>query len=152
MFSFQKIKDSVIVLFKMKLLLILISFFFGSMSTSGEMKKVLELNQEKIITDTFGLLRPNLIISLNVGDSIKFYFPDGTQEIGIVKSKKEEKDSIRIFGEIPNRKDCGFGFGLTPSVFAGAVVYQDDGRIYEAKFDDILGGFVFRLKIPNAEI
>ena len=89
---------------------------------------------------------------MNVGDSIKFYFPDGTQETGIVKSKKEEKDSIRIFGEIPNRKDCGFGFGLTPSIFAGAVVYQDDGRIYEAKFDDILGGFVFRLKIPNAEI
>jgi hypothetical protein len=112
----------------------------------------LQLNQEKIISTTLGILQPNLIISLNVGDSIKFYFPDGAEETGIVKSKKEEKDSVRIFGEILNRKDCGFGFGLTPSIFAGAVVYQDDGKIYEAKFDGILGGFIFRLKIPNAEI
>jgi hypothetical protein len=121
-------------------------------AAAGITLQSLQLNQEKIISTTFGILQPNLIISLNVGDSIKFYFPDGTEETGIVKSKKEEKDSVKIFGEILNRKDCGFGFGLTPSIFAGAVVYQDDGKIYEAKFDDILGGFIFRLKIPNAEI
>jgi hypothetical protein len=136
----------------MKILLILITLFLGNAHVSGEIKKILEINQEKIISNFLGLLQPNLIISLNIGDSIKFYFPDGSEEVGVVKSKKEEKDSIRIFGEILNRKDCGFGFGLTPSIFAGAVVYQDTNQIYEAKFDDVLGGFVFRLKIPNAEI
>ena len=114
----------------------------------------LEINQQKIISNNLGILQPNLIISLNVGDSIKFYFPDGTCETGIVKSRKEEKDCIRVFGDISNRRDSGFGFGLTPSAFGGALVYRDTdkNKIYEAKFDDLLGGFIFRLKIPSAEL
>ena len=80
--------------------------------------------------------------------------PDGTCETGIVKSRKEEKDCIRVFGDISNRRDSGFGFGLTPSTFGGALVYRDTdkNKIYEAKFDDLLGGFIFRLKIPSIEL
>jgi hypothetical protein len=114
----------------------------------------LEINQQKIISNNLGILQPSLIISLNVGDSIKFYFPDGTFETGIVKSRKEEKDCIRVFGCILNKKDSGFGFGLTPNAFGGALVYRDTekNKIYEAKFDDLLGGFIFRLKVPSVEL
>ena len=85
---------------------------------------------------------------------ISVYFPDGTCETGIVKSRKEEKDCIRVFGDISNKRDSGFGFGLTPSAFGGALVYRDTdkNKIYEAKFDDLLGGFIFRLKIPSVEL
>jgi hypothetical protein len=120
----------------------------------GVIKEPLEINQEKHISSNLGLLEPNLIISLKVGDLIKFYFPDGTYESGIVKSRKEEKDCIRVFGEILNKKDSGFGFGLTPNIFGGALVYRDadKDKIYEAKFDDLLGGYIFRLKIPSVEL
>ena len=135
--------------------IILTSLFLSSPKADGGARiQGLEINQQKIISDNFGILQPNLIISLNVGDLIKFYFPDGTCETGMVKSRKEEKDCIRVFGDISNRKDSGFGFGLTPSVFGGALVYRDTdkNKIYEAKFDDLLGGFIFCLKIPSVEL
>jgi hypothetical protein len=120
----------------------------------GARVQSIEINQQKIISSNLGILQPNLIISLNVGDLIKFYFPDGSCETGIVKSRKEEKDCIRVFGDISNRRDSGFGFGLTPNAFGGALVYRDTekNKIYEAKFDDLLGGFIFRLKIPSIEL
>jgi hypothetical protein len=135
--------------------IILTSLLLSPPNAGGSARaQSLQINQEKIISDNFGILQPNLIISLNVGDLIKFYFPDGSFENGVVKSRKEEKDCIRVFGEIPSRKDSGFGFGLTPNIFAGALVYRDaeKDKIYEAKFDDLLGGYVFRLKIPSAEL
>ena len=134
--------------------LIFFILFFGNVEVSADLKKALQINEQKIISSNLGILQPNLIISLNVGDSIKFYFPDGTSESGIIKSRKEEKDCIRVFGDILNRKDSGFGFGLTPNAFGGAIVYRDmdKNKIYEAKFDDLLGGFIFRLKIPSVEL
>ena len=135
--------------------IILTSLFLSSpKAESADLKKALQINEQKIISSNLGILQPNLIISLNVGDSIKFYFPDGTSESGIIKSRKEEKDCIRVFGDILNRKDSGFGFGLTPNAFGGAIVYRDmdKNKIYEAKFDDLLGGFIFRLKIPSVEL
>lgn len=85
--------------------IILTSLLLSSPKADGGARiQALEINQQKIISDNFGILQPNLIISLNVGDLIKFYFPDGTCETGIVKSRKEEKDCIRIFGDISNKK------------------------------------------------
>ena len=87
----------------------------------------LKLDQESYLTDTQGVLNPQVIISLRPGDNIRIYLTDGTLFQGLVKETSLTDNSVfKVFGDISSHKNTGFGFCITKDgIFAGAVVQRD---------------------------
>jgi hypothetical protein len=104
----------------------------------------LRLNQEIYISDKNGVINPQLVSLLQVGDNIRFYRPDGTEYIGQVTETKEETGSLRIYGKIHNIEDCQFGFGLdSGGHFAGAIIERKNDKIYALELSESHKGFIF---------
>ena len=103
-----------------------------SKDTLKEVSPLLSLDEEHSIGDDTGKLNPNLIIRLKAKDIVKIILQDKTVLTGVVTESQEiNGDIVKIFGEITNKKNTGFGFALTKSgVFAGAVVFRDEDVTY----------------------
>ena len=114
---------------------------------------VLELEQEKYITDTNGVVNPNNIIRLLPSNVIKIYFPDGTELKGVVTKIEEiNKEIFKVFGDIQNKPNTGFGFVLTKDgIFAGAVVFRDKDETYTLKYSEAAKGYIF-VKSPTIKL
>lgn len=111
----------------------------------------LKLNQETLLTDNYGVLLPAAIIPLHPATYIKIYLTDGTELTGIVKEAQylEVKDGIsafRVFGDILNKENTGFGFVITETgVFGGAVVFRNTDTTYTVSYSEAHKGFVLQL-------
>jgi hypothetical protein len=111
----------------------------------------LKINQETFLTDKTGVFIPSNLIKLIPGNSIKIYLTDGTELNGLVKTTEMFNGEIlKIFGEITNKNDAGFGFVLTKdAVFAGAVVFRDTDTTYAISYDELRKGFVLTRRISQ---
>lgn len=107
----------------------------------------LRLDQETYLSDKVGILNPNTIITLKPGMSIIVYLSDGTELKGLVKETSIENGTIfKVYGDIQNKNNTGFGFVLTKEgVFAGAVVMRDSQMTFTVKYSEAHNGHVLLL-------
>lgn len=111
----------------------------------------LKLDQETYLTDKNGIFIPNLLVKLMPGNAIKIYLTDGTELMGLVKTTEMFNGQIfKVFGEIVNKKNTGFGFVLTKdAVFAGAVVFRDTEDTYAISYDESRKGFILSRQVSK---
>jgi hypothetical protein len=130
----------------MKHILPIIMLLSSSTNKAEDIKiPVLELNQEKYVTDTNGVANPSSIIRLLPSNTIKIYLPDGTELKGVVTKIEEiNKEVFKVFGDIQNKTNTGFGFVLAKDgIFAGAIVFRDEDITYTLKYSESAKGFIF---------
>lgn len=96
----------------------------------------LKIDQETSLTTDKGIFNPRLIITLKPGDAVKLYLIDGKIINGLIKSTELLNNKIfKVFGDVLNEKDAGFGFVLTDDgIFAGALVYRDKKITYKVEY------------------
>lgn len=111
----------------------------------------LKLDQESYVTDTSGVANPSVIINLKPGSTIRIYLPTGKCFTAIVKETTMLSGGVfKVFGEMTNSKDTGFGFVLTKDgVFAGAIVQRDTNTTHTLSYDDDAKGYIFKYSIEN---
>jgi len=119
----------------------------GSPSTFATTEKyipAIQLEAEIYLTDKTGLAIPSSIIRLKPIDNIKIYLPDGTELKGIVTSTEDiNRQVFKVFGDIQNKPNTGFGFVLTKDgIFAGAVVFRDTDVTYTLNYSEEAKGFI----------
>ena len=104
----------------------------------------IKIDQETYITDTNGILNPKMLLGLIPSNLVKIYLTDGTVLNGIVKETENfNNEMFKVFGEITNKKNAGFGFVLTKEgVFAGAVVFRDTDETHTVKYSEELKEFI----------
>lgn len=104
----------------------------------------LKLDQETHLTDNFGILNPKMIINLIPSNNIRICLADGTILSGVVKETNMENNEVfKIFGEITNKPNTGFGFVLTKDgIFAGAVVFRDTEETHTVQFSEEAKGYI----------
>ena len=104
----------------------------------------LKLDQETYLTDSTGLLNPKMILNLIPSNNIKIYLSDGTVLTGIVKETSIiNNETFKVFGELTNKENSGFGFVLTKDgVFAGAVVFRNSDETHTVKYSEEAKGYV----------
>lgn len=124
----------------------LLPFLMLSPAFASEQKNsfALKVDQEAYITDTNGVLIPSSILNLIPSNQVRIYLTDGTMLTGIVKSvEMEDKKIFKVFGELNNRENSGFGFVLTKDgIFAGAVVFRNQDMSYEVTFSESLKQYI----------
>ena len=104
----------------------------------------LKLDQEAYLTDTRGVFNLRIFGTLEPNSNIKIYFPDGKVLVGIVKTTEMFNNELfKVFGEITNETNTGFGFAVTKNgILGGAVVYRDTQVNYVIKYIDDLKGYI----------
>lgn len=128
-----------------KIIALLPFLILSPISTNKENNSfALKVDQETYITDTNGVLIPTSILNLIPSNQIRIYLTDGTLLTGIVKSVDiEDKKIFKVFGELNNKENSGFGFVLTrDGIFAGAVVFRNQDVSYEATFSESLKQYI----------
>lgn len=105
----------------------------------------IKLESEIYLTDKVGSAIPSSIIRLKPTDNIIIYFPDGTELKGLVTSTEDiNKEVFKVFGDIQNKPNTGFGFVLTKSgIFAGAVVFRNTDTTYTLNYSEEAKGYIF---------
>ena len=110
----------------------------------------LSIEQEIYLSDKNGVVNIGNIIKLKPADNIKFYLSDGTELTGLVTETQEyNKEMIKVFGDIQNKPNTGFGFVLAKegtlakeSIFAGAVVFRDTDETYTVQYSEVAKGYM----------
>jgi hypothetical protein len=119
---------------------------FGGMK-QGEIQKApfsLKIDQETYLTDTKGVLNPKMILGLIPSNSVKIYLTDGTVLNGLIKETENHNNEIyKVFGEVTNKENVGFGFVLTKEgIFAGAVVFRNTDETHTVQYSEELKAFI----------
>jgi hypothetical protein len=134
----------------------------GAKKNENEIKDLvrspLNINQEMHISDDRGVLHENMIMSLKVMDNVRFYLTDGTALTGFVKEMIGEVSVVdgtqiyKVYGEINNKPNAGFGFVLTSTdIFAGAVVFRNTGETYTVVYSADIKGYILNRKLSDKE-
>jgi hypothetical protein len=116
----------------------------------------LSIEEQIQLSDINGVMNILNILKLKPTDNIKFYLSDGTELIGLVKETQLfNKEMFKVFGEIQNKTNTGFGFVLVKAgslteepVFAGAVVFRDSQETYNVQYSEEAKGFML-IKTKN---
>jgi len=126
---------------------------FTSAKTEGFKQKI-NIEAQIYLTDTVGVVNPNNIIRLKPVDYVKMYLPDGTELVGLVtKTEDINREIYKVFGDIQNHPNAGFGFVLTKDgIFAGAVVFRDTDTTYKLEYSDEARGYIFIKSVPLKKI
>jgi hypothetical protein len=105
---------------------------------------VLKLEEQIYFTDTQGIANPSNIIKAKPLDNIKIYLSDGTELLGLVtKTEETNREILKVFGDIQNKENTGFGFVLTKDgIFAGAVVFRDTDEVFKLEYVESVKGFM----------
>ena len=105
---------------------------------------VIQLESEIYLTDKTGVAIPSSIIRLKPIDNVKIFLPDGTELKGLVTSTEDiNRETFKVFGDIQNKPNTGFGFVLTKDgIFAGAVVFRDTDTTYTLNYSEEAKGFI----------
>ena len=116
----------------------------STLSSPVKYVPAIQLESEIYITDKTGVAIPSSIIRLKPIDNIKIYLPDGTELKGIVTSTEDiNREMFKVFGDIQNKPNTGFGFVLTKDgIFAGAVVFRDTDTTYTLNYSEDAKGFI----------
>lgn len=126
--------------------ILFLSFFAANCFaiTKDENPFSLKINQETFFSDKSGVFIPKSVLAATPGNAIKIYLTDGTELTGLVKSTEVLNSQIfKIFGEITNRKNTGFGFVFTKDgLFAGAVVFRDENITYTINYSEAAKGYI----------
>lgn len=124
--------------------LIAIPVFAGFKTEAPKQPFALKLDQETSISSNSGILIPNAIINLVPSSAIKVYLTDGTLLTGLVKeTSMVNNETFKVYGEITNKENTGFGFVLTKEgIFAGAIVFRDKQEVYTVKFSEEADGYI----------
>jgi hypothetical protein len=135
------------------ILLIVLTITAFSLFSNGELKisekpntpYKLKLDQQVDLTDNRGVLIPSAIITLNPSEYIKITLTDGTVITGVVKTTEIiNKKVFKVFGDVTNGENAGFGFGMSEEGgFGGAVVYRNTEKIYKIEYSESLKGYIF---------
>jgi hypothetical protein len=148
----------------MKKLVTFIALSIGmfSLVSNGELKIserrntpfALKLNQVINLTDDRGVLIPTAILELNPSESVRITLTDGTIILGLVKTTEIiNKKIFKVFGDVTNGENAGFGFGMMENGnFGGAVVYRNTDLIYKIEYSETLKGYIFACNKLNAKI
>jgi hypothetical protein len=115
----------------------------------------INLEQQINVTDETGRANPNFVIGLKPEDLIKIYLDNGsTMLTGIVKETEMHNGEIyKVFGEITNKQNTGFGFAVVKSgVFAGAVVFRDQDINYVLELNKVDNAYYFVKRVTLKEI
>jgi hypothetical protein len=123
------------------LLSLITSTSFGGAKLTENLKQPfssLKLDQETYLSDTNGILNPKMLLGLIPSNQVKIYLTDGTVLNGIVKETDIfNNETYKVFGEITNKNNVGFGFVLTKEgIFAGAVVFRDTDEVFAVKYSE----------------
>lgn len=115
-------------------------------------RPTLNINQEIYLSDTRGVMTWNVIPSLKVKDNVKFYFTDGTVLTGYIKEVVNENNKIfKVYGELNNKENAGFGFGLSSDgAFGGAVVFRNTQETYVIRYVEEIKGYIMIKAAPKA--
>jgi hypothetical protein len=114
-------------------------------------RPTLNINQEIYLSDTRGVMTWNVIPSLKVKDNVKFYLTDGTVLTGYIKEVINESNKIfKVYGELNNRENAGFGFGLSDDgAFGGAIVFRNTQETYVIKYLESIKGYIMIKAAPK---
>lgn len=116
-----------------ELALFLLLAFNPKMTQTGfKLEDKKEYKNQVWISDKNGVINPNLILKLEVGQVFRFYATDGTQFDAVLKQQAVENNSVyKVFGDILNYENAAFGFALTNSgTIAGAIVLKETDTVY----------------------
>lgn len=156
--------NSVLLFFSMKKLITFIAVSIGMFCfvSKGELKVsekpntpfAIKINQVVNLTDSRGVLIPIAILELNPSESIKITLTDGSVILGIVKSTEViNKKIFKVFGDVTNVENAGFGFGMMEDGnFGGAVVYRNTDLVYKIQYSESLKGYIFVCNKLNSKI
>jgi len=105
----------------------------------------LRLDEQVLLTDSRGVLIPSAILALNPSEYIKITLTDGQVITGVVKTTEViDKKIFKVFGDVINGDNAGFGFGMMEDgTFGGAVVYRNTEMVYKIQYSNILKGYIF---------
>lgn len=124
--------------------------------TKDFVRPALNLNQEMHLSDERGVIHQNMIMSLKVMDNVRLYLPDGTALTGFIKEVTSEMSTVdgtqvyRVYGELNNKENTGFGFVLTnKDIFAGAVVFRNTGETYTVIYSQEIKGYILNRKMSD---
>ncbi len=120
-----------------------------------KIEPVISIDQQIPVTDETGKANPNCVIGLKPNDLIKIYIDNGTTLLtGIVKETEMHNGEIcKVFGEITNKQNTGFGFAIVKSgVFAGAVVFRDQDIKYVLELNKVDNQYYFVKRVTLKEI
>ena len=126
-----------------------------STKTEEKVEPVISIDQQIPVTDETGKANPNFVISLKPNDLVKIYIDNGTTLLtGIVKQTEIHNGEIcKVFGEITNKQNTGFGFAVVKSgVFAGAVVFRDQDIKYVLEINKVDNQYYFVKRVTPKEI
>jgi hypothetical protein len=114
----------------------------------------LKLNQVINLTDDRGVLIPTAILELNPSESVRITLTDGSVILGLVKTTEViNKKIFKVFGDVTNGENAGFGFGMMENGnFGGAVVYRNTDIVYKIEYSETLKGYIFACNKLNAKI
>jgi hypothetical protein len=115
----------------------------------------INLEQQINVTDETGRANPNFVIGLKPNDLVKIYIDNGSTLLtGIVKETEMHNGEIcKVFGEITNKQNTGFGFAVVKSgVFAGAVVFRDQDIKYVLEINKVDNMYYFVKRVTPKEI
>ena len=58
----------------------------------------------------------------------------------------------KVYGELNNKPNAGFGFVLTNTdIFAGAVVFRNTGETYTVVYSSEIKGYILNRKLSDKE-
>lgn len=131
----------------MKLLsaLLLLSNLCLPINTDAGIKPALpklSIDVYKTVSDAQGVVQPQLLAVLVVGDLIKFSRADGFEYSGKITDIQETPESLKIYG-VCNDENINFGFALIKGgIFAGAVIDKKQTEVYTLEFSAAHKGYV----------
>jgi hypothetical protein len=94
----------------------------------------LNLNIYKYLSDNTGVIQPQLVAAVNVGDLVKFSRADLFEYSGRITEIEETPEGLKIYG-VTEDAQTHFGFALIKGgIFAGAVVDKKETEVHTLEF------------------
>jgi hypothetical protein len=104
----------------------------------------LKIDSQAFCTNQLGVAIPSVILNLKCTQGIKIYLTNGEYFTGFVNKIEENSDTFKVFGVINEKKSAGFGFAIKKDgKFGGAIIIEDDKKLYELEYSEAFKGFIF---------
>ena len=115
----------------------------------------LQLDEELYLSNQQGVVNPAQFVKAELGRHVRIYRTDGVYYTGVINEIEEAAAWLKVYGVIDNVKNTRFGFVLAKDgVFAGAVIEQDEDKVYALDYSSEAKGYVllrtFKYDKPKA--
>ena len=103
----------------------------------------IQLDEELYLSNLQGVVNPAQFVKATLGRRVRIYRTDGVYYSGAVNEIEEADTWLKVYGKIDNVKNTRFGFVLAKDgVFAGAVIEQDEDKVYALDYSNEAKGYV----------